>query len=110
MNAAAFSERAAYYLGEINALHPFREGNGRVQREFIDHLAYHNGYFIQWKNVSQADMIQAAIDSFQRGDNTKFAGFIRDNLRKLPSSGPDDNTTPKKRKSYPEPPGSSRRK
>ena len=24
----AFSDRAAYYLGELNALHPFREGNG----------------------------------------------------------------------------------
>ena len=23
-------ERLAYYLGEINVLHPFREGNGRV--------------------------------------------------------------------------------
>ncbi len=30
LDTAAFSERAAYYLGEINALHPFREGNGRA--------------------------------------------------------------------------------
>lgn len=43
LDTAAFSERAAYYLGEINALHPFREGNGRAQREFINHLAYKNG-------------------------------------------------------------------
>lgn len=99
----AFSERAAYYLREINALHPFREGNGRVQREFINHLAYKNGYFIEWKNVSQADMIQASIDSFQRGDNTKFAGFIQDNLRKLPDSGADETTPSKKRKRYPKP-------
>ncbi|HZD50651.1 MAG TPA: Fic family protein, partial [Silvibacterium sp.] len=28
-----FIPRAAYYLGEINAVHPFREGNGRTQRE-----------------------------------------------------------------------------
>jgi cell filamentation protein len=42
----AFSERAAYYLGEINALHHFREGNGRAQREFINHLAYKNGFSI----------------------------------------------------------------
>ncbi|HRZ35465.1 MAG TPA: Fic family protein [Candidatus Paceibacterota bacterium] len=38
LNADAFSERAAYDWGEINALHPFREGNGRAQREFIHHL------------------------------------------------------------------------
>jgi cell filamentation protein len=86
LDAAAFSERAAYYLGEINALHPFREGNGRAQREFINHLAYKNGYVIEWKNISQEDMLQAAIASFHHGDNTKFAAFIRDNLRKLPAA------------------------
>ncbi|MGO9018388.1 MAG: Fic/DOC family protein [Syntrophobacteraceae bacterium] len=84
LDAAAFSRRAAYYLGEINALHPFREGNGRAQREFINHLAYKKGYFIEWKNISQEGMIQASIESFHQGDNTKFALFIRDNLRKLP--------------------------
>jgi cell filamentation protein len=85
LNAAAFSTRAAYYLGEMNALHPFREGNGRAQREFINHLAYKNGCFIEWKNISQEDMIQASIESFRQDDNTKFAALIRHNLRKLPS-------------------------
>jgi len=28
-----FRERAAHYLGEINALHPFREGNTRALRK-----------------------------------------------------------------------------
>ncbi len=82
LDAAAFSTRAAHYLGEINALHPFREGNGRAQREFINHLAYKNGYLIEWTNVSQADLLQASIASFHQGDNSKFAAFIRDNLRK----------------------------
>ena len=58
LDAAGFSSRAAYYLGEINALHPFRDGNGRAQREFINHLAYRNGYFIEWKNVSQEEMFR----------------------------------------------------
>jgi cell filamentation protein len=39
LSTTAFSDRAAYYLGELNALHPFREGNGRAQREFIIHNA-----------------------------------------------------------------------
>ncbi len=34
-----FARRAAYYLGEINVLHPFREGNGRTQRVFFTDLA-----------------------------------------------------------------------
>lgn len=103
LDSAAFSERAAYYLGEINALHPFREGNGRAQREFINHLAYANGYFIEWRNVNVQDMIEASPQSFQRGDNTKFAAFIRDNLHKLPASGPDETSPSKKRKRYTEP-------
>src|SRR6202167_5054944 len=60
-DAEQFSDRAAHYLGEINALHPFREGNGRAQREFISQLAYKNSYFIDWKNFTQADMVQASI-------------------------------------------------
>lgn len=101
LDADQFSERAAYYLGEINVLHPFREGNGRAQREFINHLAYNNGYFIERTNVSQADMLQASIESFRQGDNTKFAAFIRDNLRKLPA--PDETAPSKKKEKYPEP-------
>jgi cell filamentation protein len=31
----AFTERLTYYLGEVNAIHPFREGNGRAQRAFF---------------------------------------------------------------------------
>ncbi len=81
LDAAAFSERAAYYLGEINALHPFREGNGRAQREFINHLAYKNGFSIAWENVTQEAMIQASIESFHQGDVRRFARLIRDNLR-----------------------------
>jgi cell filamentation protein len=84
LEAAAFSERAAHYLGEINALHPFREGNGRAQREFINHLAYENGYFIAWSAISAADMVRASIESFHTGNTVKFAELIRTNLRKRP--------------------------
>jgi cell filamentation protein len=94
LDLAAFSERAAHYLGEINALHPFREGNGRAQREFINHLAYKNGYSIEWTSVSQDAFIQASIESFHKGDNSKFAAFIRDNLRKIPNDDPGDKQKP----------------
>jgi cell filamentation protein len=38
LDADTFAGRAAYFLGELNAAHPFREGNGRTQREFIREL------------------------------------------------------------------------
>jgi cell filamentation protein len=98
----AFGERAAYYLGEINALHPFREGNGRAQREFINHLAYAKGCFIEWTHIGAEDMIRASTESFHHGDNSKFTAFIRDNVERLPAS-PDETTSSKKRKQQPVP-------
>jgi cell filamentation protein len=86
LGPARFSDRAAYYLGELNALHPFREGNGRALREFISHLAHANGCYIAWENISQADLLGAAIDSFN-GDTRKLAALIRQNLSALDRDG-----------------------
>ena len=33
----------AGFLADVNALHPFREGNGRAQRAFFSQLAYDAG-------------------------------------------------------------------
>ena len=33
------AHRLAFYLSELNVLHPFREGSGRTQRLFIEYLA-----------------------------------------------------------------------
>jgi len=40
--------RLSYYLSEINVLHPFREGNGRTQRLFIEYLAENAGYSVDF--------------------------------------------------------------
>ncbi len=53
MSPEKFSERAAHYLAEINVLHPFREGNGRNQREFTRTLAKNADYKIEWNRVSK---------------------------------------------------------
>src|SRR5258707_2104348 len=68
-----FRERAAHYLGEINALHPFREGNTRAQREFIRELAVEAGYEIAWDLVTQA--------SFHRGSSEAFATILNKIIR-----------------------------
>lgn len=64
LNVKDFTERLAYYLGEINALHPFREGNGRAEREFIRELAFQNGYFLAFKDVKKEELIEASKASF----------------------------------------------
>lgn len=57
------AENLAYYLSELNVLHPFREGNGRTIREFIRELALKNGYILNLSNVSPADFLKASIKS-----------------------------------------------
>ncbi|MCK9397338.1 MAG: putative adenosine monophosphate-protein transferase Fic [Methylobacter sp.] len=58
-----FVTRLAWYYAEFNMVHPFREGNGRVQRLFFEHLAAYNGYALDWSVISQEEWINANIDS-----------------------------------------------
>lgn len=74
--------RLAEYLGEINAMHPFREGNGRAQRTFIGELAQEHGLKIQWHSISQAQMVQASISSFH-GDAAPLDALIRANTQRI---------------------------
>ena len=64
LNEENTASRLAYYFSEINALHPFREGNGRSQREFIRTLTLHIGYAINFAKVSTEEMLKASKDSF----------------------------------------------
>jgi cell filamentation protein len=65
---SAWARRAAYFLGEINAIHPFREGNGRTQREFIRELALAGGHRLVWASQGPEEMVHASQLSFLRKD------------------------------------------
>ena len=77
LDADAFARRAAYYLGELNSIHPFREGNGRTQREFIRQLGSEAGYSINWSRVTREQMYNASIESHNLGKNAAFVAVIR---------------------------------
>ena len=62
--AELMPERLAYYMSEINVLHPFREGNGRTQRLFIEYLAENAGYSVDFSDVSDNEMIVASAEAF----------------------------------------------
>lgn len=57
-------EKLAFYLGEINVIHPFREGNGRTQRVFIQYLAQVAGYSVDFADVTAKEMIEASAQAF----------------------------------------------
>ena len=56
-----FIDRLAGYLGDVNALHPFREGNGRAQRVLFSELASDAGYAMHWQRVDLARNLAASI-------------------------------------------------
>ncbi|MEO5793954.1 MAG: putative adenosine monophosphate-protein transferase Fic [Rhodoferax sp.] len=66
-----FCKKLGEYYCEINMLHPFREGNGRVQRLLFEHLSLAAGYDLDWADVSADEWIQANID----GVNVKYASM-----------------------------------
>lgn len=82
LDVDTFCQRAGFYLGELNVLHPFREGNGRSTREFIGHVARDAGYVIDWGGMARKDMVQAAIDAYE-GNSTRLARLIRAHITDL---------------------------
>jgi cell filamentation protein len=62
-----FIDRLTYYLGEVNAVHPFREGNGRTQRAFFEQLARDAGFTVNWQHLDAARNVEASA-AIMRGD------------------------------------------
>jgi len=61
------SRKLSYCLSEINAIHPFREGNGRAQRTYFELLLRQSPFFeIDFGKVTKEQMLAASISSFQK--------------------------------------------
>ena len=78
------SERLAHYLSEINALHPFREGNGRTQRIFISQLSQAAGYQLDYSDLEQKQIYQGMELAFN-GDESVLAKLILERLERFES-------------------------
>ncbi|MDD2377757.1 MAG: Fic family protein [Bacilli bacterium] len=83
-------EVLAYYYSEINVIHPFREGNGRTQREFFREFvdAKCNNYeFGNYKidyNLLNPDgkkyLMNGSIISAATGDTTLLKEFLKQTI------------------------------
>jgi cell filamentation protein len=82
-----FTHKAAELLGDINALHPFREGNGRAQRAFLSHVADHAGYTINWSGLDPRENLEASMASF-RGDNRRLEAMLQPRVSPAARSEP----------------------
>ncbi|MFD3702858.1 Fic/DOC family protein [Nocardia sp. NPDC058658] len=70
-----FIVKLSHYLGEVNAIHPFREGNGRAQRAFFHQLAREAGWVIDWSGLDPEENTQASMSSL-RGDNEPMRDLL----------------------------------
>lgn len=68
----AFVEVLTSNYADLNALHPFREGNGRTQREFAREICLRCGYVFDLSCTTHKEMLDASILSFNKADNTKL--------------------------------------
>ncbi len=80
-----FAKKIAYYQGELIALHPFYELNGRTLRLFFDLLSVFNGYkpIDYSSSIENGKYIEASIDCVQYADTTKMEEIIINGLRNL---------------------------
>ncbi|MBS0531147.1 MAG: Fic family protein [Proteobacteria bacterium] len=76
LDADEFAGKAAHFLAELNAIHAFREGNGRTQLTFLKLLAAAAGHEVDFARLDAPAMLQAMIESFS-GKEEPLARIIR---------------------------------
>ncbi len=63
-SAADFVKATAAFLAELNAIHPFREGNGRTQLAFLRLVSLRAGHPFDLEKVRPKAFLAAMIASF----------------------------------------------
>lgn len=75
-----FAERAAYYMSELNAIHPYREGNGRATRVFIEQVAERAGHQLDFSGISREQINSAHEKAHLSGDHRHLVPLIQKGL------------------------------
>ena len=71
-----FVERAAEHVGELNAIHPFREGNGRTVRLFLKEWVRQSGHRLSIERIDREGWNRASVESFQKQDYRELGQII----------------------------------
>lgn len=68
LTADDFAKEATKFLATLNAIHPFREGNGRTQTAFLALIADHAGHPLDMRRLEPKAFLEAMIESFHGDD------------------------------------------
>lgn len=60
LDVGGFATQAAEYIGDVNRTHPFREGNGRTQFQYLKQLGEQAGHDIDLTQFEQESWIEAS--------------------------------------------------
>jgi cell filamentation protein len=63
LSSAQFAEQASVVIGDINSIHPFRQGNGRTQLQYLKQLAVSAGHSLNLVHIPASRWIEASISS-----------------------------------------------
>lgn len=77
----AFAARAAEHVNEINAAHPFIEGNGRAQRTWLRLLADNAGLQLTLSGRDRDAWNDASKTGFERADHGPMVELLRSHLK-----------------------------
>lgn len=68
----AITKALAEILDNLNYMHPFREGNGRTQREVVRSLALEKGYYADIDLTEDDEVYNLYMDGTVFGDVAKL--------------------------------------
>jgi cell filamentation protein len=80
LEAEIFARKAAHFMAELNAMHAFREGNGRTQNVFLTILADQARHPLDFERLHPPAMSAAMIASFN-GDEQPLSALILQVMR-----------------------------
>ncbi|GHV86008.1 cell filamentation protein Fic [Spirochaetia bacterium] len=76
------SKKLAEILDMVNYLHPFREGNGRTQREFIRILSLEKGFEIDLNPPDNPEIYERYMSGTINGDIPKLQDLLLELMEK----------------------------
>lgn len=76
-NSEKFIHVFTEHYADLNALHPYREGNGRSQREYCRELCLKCGYSFDLRHTNHEEMLFASIESLDKGSNAGLEAIFR---------------------------------
>ena len=74
LSREAFAAAAGPIMGDVNYVHPFREGNGRAQLQYLEQLAAQAGHLLELARIDPGRWLEASRASH----NGDYAAMTRE--------------------------------